>query len=112
MPEEEQQSVGRCKVTSWSKELRSLEVSVLGLLATATLPLPLLLSSVLSFHGISLGHLKYFSCWSFVMGGGIVWLDFFPFFFCFSLLSSPKLLLCGLSRNLVQGGNRGKNTSW
>lgn len=43
MPEEEQQSVGRCKVTSWSKELRSLEVSVLGLLATATLPLLLAL---------------------------------------------------------------------
>lgn len=43
MLEEEQQSVGRCKVMSWSKELRSLEVSVLGLLATATLPLLLAL---------------------------------------------------------------------
>lgn len=43
MLEEEQQSVGSCKVTSWSKELPSLEVSVLGLLATATLPLLLAL---------------------------------------------------------------------
>lgn len=33
----------RCKVMSWSKELLLLEVSVLGLLATAVLPLPLAL---------------------------------------------------------------------
>lgn len=99
----------RCKVMSWSKELLSLEVSVLGLLATAALPL--LLSPVLNFHGVSMGHLKYFSCWSFVMGGNIVWIFFSFLFSFFSLFSSPKLLLCGLSKDLVQGGNRGKNTS-
>lgn len=43
MLEEEQQSVHRCKITSWSKELLSLKVSVLGLLGTAALPLLLAL---------------------------------------------------------------------
>lgn len=56
-----------------------------------------------------MGRLKYFSYWSLVMGGDIVGTVFSS---PLPLLSSPKRLLCCLSKDLVQGGSREKNTSW
>lgn len=43
------------------------------------------------------------------MGGGIVWMAFSLPTTPPPLLSSPKLLLCGFSKDLVPGGNGEKH---